>query len=155
MTNEELNLFAASIQQLPCPICGSSTQKLNATIYGTALSVAVITFTNKFFLITCPSCLDKANKDATKSTRLIGWWGVPWGIIRTIQTLNLNKRERKQHHIGEANDILKSFVLNNESAIVNSKDNRQQMMELIRRQHALSPILYTWGLYRKQKATKI
>lgn len=152
MTTDELNFFCDQIRNLPCPVCSNAAIKLNATIYGTVMSVGVLTFTNKDILIACPLCLDVTNQDASKRTKLLGWWALPWGVIRTIQIIKMNKRAQKQHNILQANYALNSFVLNNETIFNNAKDDKHRMMEIIRTKRiASSEILSTWYWYWKQK----
>jgi hypothetical protein len=113
VSEAELTEYCALIQSQPCPNCHSSTQPLNATITSKVMSFLVLTTWTKQFVIACPTCLDKLNHDASTTSALLGWWGFPWGIIRTIQALNFNRRMGKTNHVTYPNELLKSFVLTN------------------------------------------
>jgi hypothetical protein len=113
VSEAELIEYCALIQSQPCPNCYSSAQPLNATITSKVMSFLVLTTWTKKLVIACPSCLDKLNQDASTTSALLGWWGFPWGIIRTIQALNFNRKMGKTNHVAYPNEMLKSFVLTN------------------------------------------
>lgn len=110
MPEAEVMELCAIIQQLPCPHCGATDARLNATIAHETLSFLVVTrYTAKPF-IACPACLDKRIMEANTMTALVGWWGIPWGLIRTPQSLYRNVRNKRQHRADGANETLTGFV---------------------------------------------
>ena len=106
----EIDVLCASLRRLPCTVCGQSDQLLNMTHGTRVFSLLVITNSSRFSLIACPDCMDKAMRKANIITALLGWWGLPWGIIRTIQALSNNISYGKSHHAPLPNKALKEFV---------------------------------------------
>lgn len=61
-------------------------------VYQYCFSIIVMTFVRSSSIHFIKSGQDRAAKAApfTLLTWLFGWWGIPWGPIRTIQTLMVN-----------------------------------------------------------------
>jgi len=64
-------------------------------------------------------------------TAILGWWGIPWGIIRTIQAINLNIKNKRSNHADGPNDYLRNFVLSRVGQIEAFKDNPNKLAEII------------------------
>lgn len=109
--------YCALLQSQACPICCSTAQPLNATLTSKVMSFLVVTTWKKQLAIACPPCLDKLNRDANTASALLGWWGFPWGIIRTVQALISNGKMAKTNHAPYPNELLKSFVVGNAARI--------------------------------------
>src|SRR5687768_1502959 len=71
--NEKLLEYAELLRGLPCPVCRSTNEKLNATMTGIAISFIIFTNYEKELKIACPDCLDKANNKAIVKSALLGW----------------------------------------------------------------------------------
>ena len=82
-------------------------------------------------MIGSPDALDKANTNALIKTAILGWWGIPWGIIRTIQAINLNIKNKRSNRVDGPNDYLRSFVLSRVGQIEAFKDNPNKLAEII------------------------
>lgn len=132
VSEEEIVEYCGLLQAQPCPICRSSTQPLNAALTSKVISFLVVTTWKKQFAIACPTCLDKLNRDASISTAVLGWWGFPWGIIRTIQALIANGKMEKTNHVPYANALLKAFVVGNVGRIEAVRDNAGDLQALIK-----------------------
>jgi hypothetical protein len=130
-TLEEIDTYCSLIQNLPCPITGSTDEKLNATLTAEVMSFIFFTNYNKKIIIGSPTALDKANKNALLKTAILGWWGIPWGIIRTIQAINLNIKNKRSNRADGPNDYLRSFVLGRVGQIEAFKDNPHKLSEII------------------------
>jgi hypothetical protein len=126
-----LLVYTNLLRNQPCPICNSINQPLNATISATVMSFVIITNYSKELKIACPTCLDKQNNNAMLKSAMLGWWGLPWGIIRTPQALILNNKMKRQNHIPEANNLLKAYILNNIGRIEAVKNSPEQLRLLI------------------------
>ncbi|RYY00338.1 hypothetical protein EON78_01445 [bacterium] len=126
-----LNDYTEILRNLHCPICKLNTYKLNATMTGRVISFIVFTSYEKKLVIGCPDCLEKANKDAMIKTALLGWWGLPWGLIRTPLALLLNNKMRNQSKLSEANDLLKGFALENIGFLEANRHNQKELEEFI------------------------
>ena len=92
---EEIKELSQKLRTLPCPLCGSKTAKLNGTVMHTAKSFILFSTFRKEPIIGCPDCLDKKNQDSITSTALLGWWGIPWGILKTPFYIYNNIKEKK------------------------------------------------------------
>ena len=132
VSEKEIAEYCGLLQAQPCPICRSSAQRLNAALTSKVISFLVMTTWKKQFAIACPTCLDKLNRDASISTALLGWWGFPWGIIRTIQALIANGKMEKTNHAPYPNDLLKAFVVGNVGRIEAVRDNAGDLQALIK-----------------------
>jgi len=130
-TISEINAYCAIIQKLPCPITGSTSEKLNATLTAEVMSFIIFTNYKKKIVIGSPDVLDKANTAALIKTAILGWWGIPWGIIRTFQAIGINLKNKKKNRFEEPNDLLRSFVLSKIGQIETYKDNKEKLLEII------------------------
>ena len=124
--------YCALLQALPCPVCRSTAQPLNATLTSKVMSFLVLTTWKKQLAIACPTCLDKLNRDASTSSALLGWWGLPWGVIRTIQALIANGKMLKNNHAPQPNDLLKSFVAGNVGRIETVRNHPADLQALLK-----------------------
>lgn len=82
-------------------------------------------------MIACPSCLQQANQRATSSTALMGWWGLPWGIIRTSQALFRNMKANKAIRTEDPSDNLISFVKTNVGVIESVRKNNHSLQIML------------------------
>lgn len=83
----EFDLIVAQFRSLPCPQCGGRVDKLNAFRIDTVVSAIVLTFYQPSVVVGCPSCLARAARVARRTTLILGWWGIPWGPIRSAAAL--------------------------------------------------------------------
>ena len=131
-TSEELESYAGRLRELACPLCGSKEQKLNGTIAHTIMSFLVITSYKTESVIACPPCLDKKNDSALMSSALLGWWGIPWGLLKTPTYIYRNIKAKQQNHMINSNDALLSFTLSNIGLIETFGHDKNKLAELIR-----------------------
>jgi hypothetical protein len=131
LSEVELLAYCELIRQQACPVCNSSSQKLNAIITYTVIGYVILTGSEDKLIIACPNCLEKKRKDAMRKTAFFGWWGFPKGFFYTISALLNNKKMSKQTHLTEPSDYLKHFVLNNIGKIETNKRNADQLFALI------------------------
>jgi hypothetical protein len=129
--DSQLNNYVTLVRNQACPTCGDQSQQLNAALSSTVISAIIFTHYKKAFSIGCPSCLKKANQKATLKTALLGWWGFPWGLIRTPRALVYNIRTGKRINTGEPTDILVDFIKNNTGIIESVKNNDQSLQVLL------------------------
>jgi len=127
----EIDQYCELVRSLDCPVCGSSENKLNATVTGQVFSFIVITRYEKRVKIACPDCLDKANSEALFMTAAFGWWGLPWGIIRSIQSIILNLRSKRTNRSTTPNDYLRGVTLGKIGQIEVYKEDKDQLQQLI------------------------
>lgn len=129
---EEITELSQRLRSLPCPLCGNKTAKLNGTIMHTAKSFIFFSFFRKELIIGCPDCLDRKNQESITSTALLGWWGIPWGILKTPFYIYNNIKEKKQNRIPEPNETLLGFTIENIGHIVTYKDDTEKLKQIIR-----------------------
>ena len=130
-TLREIDAYCDTLSVLPCPNCGSSERRLNGTMTGEVMSFLIMTQYRKKFVVACPRCLDKANNAALAKSAILGWWGLPWGIINTIQSIILNSKNKNANHLTDHNNSLRSFVLSNAGAMEAYKNDPARLSELI------------------------
>ena len=130
-TIEEIDSYCEIVRNLNCPSCGTTGSKLNATVTSEVVSFVLFTQRNKKLKIGCPDCLDKANSSALTNTLLLGWWGIPWGIIWTIQATNHNIKSKKTHRISTPNEYLRGFALANLGQLETYKNDKEKLQQII------------------------
>ncbi len=113
VTLEEVNKYCDLVQGLTCPGCGDAQTRLSATMTHNVVSALVVTHYSKKIKVACPACLDKALNRSLLQSSLIGWWGLPWGIIRTIQAISRNVSNKGTHSGDTHNKFLQGYVLTN------------------------------------------
>lgn len=82
-------------------------------------------------MIACPACLQQANQKGTSTTALLGWWGLPWGIIRSVQALAGNIKANKKIRANEPSDTLISFIKTNIGVIEGVRKNQQSLQGML------------------------
>lgn len=83
LSEEEKQDLLNRISAYPCPLCGGH-ERLNASKVVSVKSYIIITTIEKPLIIACPNCIRANAKDALIKSLLFGWWGIPWGPIRTL-----------------------------------------------------------------------
>ena len=130
LTLDELNDFKGIISLLPCPECGKATSPLIGTIIREVKSFVILTIYKKTPLLLCQTCASKKHKKAMNTTLLLGWWGIPFGLIRTLQVIfdsnNINDLERI------SDIILTNFIIKNFSELRKNRDKEALLVDLIR-----------------------
>ncbi len=123
--------YAELLRNLPCPLCRSTNEKLNATMTGRVTSYIIMSSYKKELVIACPDCLDKQHNDAMTKSALFGWWGFPWGVVYTIKALLLNNKMKKQYRQVEANALLKAFVFERVGRLEAHRHNPAELQAII------------------------
>jgi hypothetical protein len=131
LTDAELNDYCLLASTLDCPNCGSSLIPLNGTMTSEVVSVILFTQCARKIKVACPDCLDKANTRALVKSVTLGWWGIPWGIVRTVQAIAQNLNCKKTNRSGEHNRYLKAFVSAKVGQFETYKDNREKLQEIL------------------------
>jgi hypothetical protein len=128
---QDVDNYCYLIQKLDCPVCGKKYDTLNATVTMDVMSYIIFTQHKKKLKIACSECLNKANNKATLKSVLFGWWGLPHGIIKTIQAISVNQKSKKANASSEPNKFLRSFVQSNIGLIELYKDNKEKLQTII------------------------
>jgi hypothetical protein len=131
LTESELNELKTKITNLSCPDCGSKGTPLIGSLIRTVRSIVVLTTYKKTPVITCKSCADKRRKNAMISTFLLGWWGIPFGIIRTPIALIASLTDKnRQDKISDG--IITVFAIENIGEIKTNWDKENELVDYLR-----------------------
>jgi hypothetical protein len=134
-TVEEIDDYCDIIRSLDCPVCYKRNEKLNAVKTAEVMSFLVLTQYTKEVRIGCEDCLDKGINKSLGKTILLGWWGVPWGIIRTIEAISINLKSKHINRMQQEipSDLLRGFAIANMGRIEANKGNRAGLQQIIAR----------------------
>ena len=135
---DELIEYCLLIQNQSCPVCNSNTQKLNGILLTEVVSYIFLTRTTKHLKIACSDCLQKFRNNSNSKTALLGWWGFPWGIIKTIQGLIQNSKMSRNITLIEPSIILKTYVLENIGIIEPNRNDNIKLKQMLERANRVS-----------------
>jgi hypothetical protein len=94
MTPSEYDVMVEQFRHIPCPVCESSTQPLNAFPVTTARGAFFFVHYDIEMVIGCPQCIVAAATRASRTSLIFGWWAIPWGPFRTIHAVARNWRAK-------------------------------------------------------------
>ncbi len=106
----ELQDLVTRFRRQPCSRCGSELRPLNAFEIARAWSVILVTSYRKELLIACPDCILASAKRAWAFSLLLGWWGIPWGPIRTLQAIAIDSRAIRHGDEDHPSEALTAYV---------------------------------------------
>ena len=129
---EDIYHYAELLRNCPCPICNNTRDKLNGTIYHSIKSIIVMSITETRWIIACPDCLDKQNRKAIVSCSLLGWWGIPWGILKTPVYIYRNLKVKGENRVTDPNGSLLSFTADNIGQIKAFENNPEKLKNVIK-----------------------
>jgi hypothetical protein len=127
----DLETYCEILRSCPCPLCNSVSVKINATITVTTVSFLLFTDYQKSLKIACPNCLNKLHNKAMFKTSLLGWWALPWGIVRTFEALILNYKMKFLTVLPEPNELFKNFVASRIDRIKANRNNRDALRAIV------------------------
>lgn len=128
--------YAKFLIQLPCPICGERYNEIDITRKAQVVSVLIFTGYDKILICGCKSCLRKEIKRAMIISLIIGWWGFPFGPIRTIQSLYYNLNKIKETKTPDQSEDFVRFAWANKGFIMTNLDNENELYDLIKKINA-------------------
>jgi hypothetical protein len=73
-----------------CERCGRLDTTLRAATFLYTISLLVVTFRRPAGGIYCKGCRRKQGLKYTAISAVLGWWGIPWGPLYTIQAIGRN-----------------------------------------------------------------
>jgi hypothetical protein len=130
-TLSELQEYSEKVRSVACPVCNQKTRKLNATMVYKIKSFVFFSSLSQTPVIACPDCLDRKNDNAVTSSLLLGWWGIPWGVLKTPVYIYRNLKAKKQNHLEKPNETLLAFTLSNIGEIETYIDNPDKLKWVI------------------------
>jgi hypothetical protein len=134
LSSQEINGYSELLQNLPCPTCGDSSQKLNGAISYFIRSFLFSSTTSEI-TIACVNCLNKRNYAAIKSCAFLGWWAIPFGIINTPIYILKNVEAKRQHGLDQPSESLVSFIKSHIGDLEAYKDDKEKLLDLITLTH--------------------
>ncbi|AZC18565.1 J domain-containing protein [Pseudomonas sp. CMR5c] len=75
---------------ITCSICAKVTAQPRFVVLRSVKSFIVVTLRKPIAGVYCSDCAQKQSLKASATTWLLGWWGVPWGPIYSLQALVTN-----------------------------------------------------------------
>lgn len=79
---------ARAVHSGPCPVCGEKRGPVDVHTSHKVASFVLMTSWSSTPRVSCSSCGTKAKLGALTYSLLLGWWGLPWGVIMTpVQVL--------------------------------------------------------------------
>jgi hypothetical protein len=78
------------VAPIKCAECGVTTAQPRYVIFPYVVSLILVTYRRYTQGIFCPKCAQKKAIQASATTWLLGWWGVPFGPIFTIGAIFRN-----------------------------------------------------------------
>ncbi len=130
-TFEEIDRYCELARNLRCPFCGTKSVKLNGTLTSEVVSLIFITQFDKHLKIACPTCLNRFTNKALIKTTLLGWWGIPWGPIRTIQAIIQNFNRKKTNRLERQNKFLRNFVASHVGQFATYENQTARLQQII------------------------
>jgi len=118
LTAVELESLVERFRALPCPICESVAQPLNAFPIATARGVVIFVDYDVETVIACPHCIVAAAKRASRITLCLGWWAIPLGPFRTIHAVANNWRAKDAPRDLEPTEELYDYVERNRGEVI-------------------------------------
>lgn len=110
LTTADVDRLAADVRALPCLECGRTGVPLNAGDVSRTMSFLLFTTHTVETLVACPECLGRRAQSALITSVALGWWGLPWGPIRTVQSIAANVRTLRTRASAEPTPALRQFV---------------------------------------------
>ena len=87
---EQPRADGAPLEPLSCFRCKKFTAQPRYLVFRYVISVIFTTVTTPIQGVFCTRCAHKESLRATATSAAFGWWGFPWGLIRTPQEIIRN-----------------------------------------------------------------
>lgn len=87
---QEILKHATELKNGTCPSCRGRESKIELRKYYWVWSALFITQWGTSSKVCCKKCGTKSNLLSIISCMLLGWWGIPWGIVKTPVQITSN-----------------------------------------------------------------
>jgi hypothetical protein len=74
-------------EPIKCSTCGKVSAQPRVAVYRSVRSFLLVTIRKPISGVFCSECAQKKALKASATTWLLGWWGLPWGPVYSIQAL--------------------------------------------------------------------
>lgn len=136
ITEEEFEELANLIRHSSCPVCGKKDWPLQSEVVTEIVSVIVFTNRKQNLVIACPDCLREISNAVFRKTLILGWWGLPMGIIRTGQAVIQRFRSEERREELSQQGILE-FSLASGGYLKANEDNPEAILQLLKENNAM------------------
>jgi len=130
LSQVEIKVLVSEIKKTPCPICNQSFAPLQAAEIQKVRSILLITNHSAEAMIACENCIKKEKNKQLLLNFLLGWWGFPWGLIRTPMAL--------VKHFTKSNDdeiIMQAFCIENQGEIILGAKKTNGISDFLKHYH--------------------
>ncbi|QNR25283.1 hypothetical protein [Croceimicrobium hydrocarbonivorans] len=128
---EIIKKWLDKLQSQPCPYCDRNNGPLVGTWRRTIKSFIFVTTTSKSPVIACKNCAADIQRKAFQSSALLGWWGLPNGLLRTPFVLyNISKDRRESEKLSK--EQLQEFTLINMGHLIYSSDDSSFLNQILK-----------------------
>lgn len=86
----ELSYQQLNLEPITCSCCTKVTAQPRYVVFYQVTSFIVVTIRSPIQGIFCPTCAERKALQGTIVTWLMGWWGLPWGLIYSVPTIFQN-----------------------------------------------------------------
>lgn len=128
----ELLKLVDQVKKCSCPDCDRSHVELRSNWVRNVISFILMTTNKKHPYIACPICLAKTRKKNFGLTFFFGWWGFPWGLIKTPISMISHFLDQKNES-ENTNEMMSDFVVKNLGVIrvdgMNSPKVKEKMIQ--------------------------
>lgn len=130
LTEAELNQLVTAVKKTACPICEQSFSPLQAAEIQKIRSILLVTNYSSTPMITCENCISKEKNKQLILNFLLGWWGFPWGLIRTPIAL-------VKHFTKPNNDelLMQAFCIENQGEIILGAKKSNGISDFLKHYH--------------------
>jgi hypothetical protein len=115
LSDDKINQLTMDFTRSSCPICGQRRSSLSGITIKRAISILLVTFTKKQYVIGCKPCLEELLNKAQNITIFFGWWGIPFGLIFT--PLYIINNIKAKNNIGIIDEQFKNWIIDNRKSI--------------------------------------
>ncbi|MFF7709505.1 DnaJ domain-containing protein [Pseudomonas sp. NPDC007930] len=74
-------------EPIRCSVCGKVSAQPRVAVFRSVRSFVLVTLRKPVAGVFCSECAQKAALKASAITWLLGWWGIPWGPLHSLQAL--------------------------------------------------------------------
>ncbi|PWJ41847.1 hypothetical protein [Sediminitomix flava] len=130
LSEKEFNVYFQAITHMKCPECGEKNGTLQGHLIRKVMSFIVLTYSSKRPIICCSDCGESEKQSSLIKTFLLGWWGLPFGILKTPYYLISHFLDRgKLDQISD--QIIADFIHLNYPIIRKNFSNEDAIQELV------------------------
>ena len=125
-----------AIRALPCPDCGQRGRSLVGVHIRKVRGLIFLTDYVRGAVIACPECAKDLRRKELFKNAMLGWWGFPWGLVRTPQAIIGHYTD--QNRLGEISEaILTDFETQNSGELHTRRGDEGRLLDFIRHTNRL------------------